>query len=92
MASCCELFSFSALHYSDNELAGVRHPCDLKKRNEIVFCLDYRQAGLGGNSCGPYTLEKYRIVPKPCEFIFCLRPYFASRGAESDVALPMYQF
>ncbi len=77
------LFSFSALHYTDNELEAVRHPCELIKRNDIVLCLDYRQAGLGGASCGPYTLEKYRVKAQPCEFIFCLRPYSVARGTES---------
>jgi len=81
-------FSFSALCYTDNELADARHPCDLKKRKDVVLCLDSRQAGLGGNSCGPYTLEEYRVTPQPCEFNFCLRPYSAARVAESAVVLP----
>ncbi|RLD08519.1 MAG: beta-galactosidase [Chlamydiae bacterium] len=86
MITASQLFSFSALYYTDNELAAVRHPCDLKRRNDIVLCLDYRQAGLGGNSCGPYTLEKYRIIPQPCEFVFCLRPYSAAMGDKSTFA------
>ncbi|MCK5853269.1 DUF4981 domain-containing protein, partial [bacterium] len=83
MITASNLFSFSALHYTDNELDSVRHPCELIKRNDIVLCLDYRQAGLGGASCGPYTLEKYRVKPQSCEFVFRLHPYSVERGTES---------
>ena len=75
MITASDLFAFSALHYTDNGLTDVRHPCDLKKRNDVVLCLDYKQAGLGSESCGPYTLEKYRVIPQSCEFIFHLKPY-----------------
>ena len=30
----------------------------------MILHLDYRQTGLGSNSCGPGPLEEYRLVPQ----------------------------
>ena len=44
-------------------------------RDEIILCLDAAHAGLGGDSCGPATLEQYRVHAQPemC-FSYSLRP------------------
>ena len=34
------------------------------RRDEIVLNLDVRQTGLGGASCGPGPMAKYRFDPK----------------------------
>ena len=54
---------FSALRYSEDQLTEARHTVDLKDNGKIYVHLDLRQRGLGTASCGPDTLEEYRIQP-----------------------------
>jgi beta-galactosidase len=56
-------FSFSALHFTVNDLAGARHNYELKPREEIILSLDTKNCGLGNGSCGPGVLEKYSVPP-----------------------------
>ncbi len=53
--------SFNASNYTQEELWTKRHNWELKKSDYTVFCVDYKMAGLGSNSCGPALAEKYRI-------------------------------
>jgi beta-galactosidase len=50
-----------ASHYSDATLGSARHTVDLVRDDVAYLTIDVRQRGLGGASCGPDTLEKYRI-------------------------------
>jgi len=74
MAIGMPLLEVTALHYSAEDLAAAKHLHDLTPRPEIILNLDWKQTGLGGNSCGPGTLPQYRIVPSPVNFSLCLRP------------------
>ena len=51
----------SASRFSPEDLFAARHTTDLKPRAEVLVNLDVRQRGLGTASCGPDTLERYRI-------------------------------
>ncbi len=53
--------SFNASHYTEEELWTKRHNFELEESDYTVFCLDYKMAGVGSNSCGPALAEKYRI-------------------------------
>jgi evolved beta-galactosidase subunit alpha len=53
-------FDFSASHYEVSDLELAKHTVDLKPRDYIVLNIDYKQNGLGSNSCGQDQLEKYR--------------------------------
>ena len=57
------LFSFSALHFTANDLASARHNYELKPRPEVILSLDAKMSGLGNSSCGPGVLEKYSVPP-----------------------------
>ncbi len=57
-------FSFSALHFTANDLAAVRHNYELHARPEVVLSLDVKQCGLGNSSCGPGVLERYAVPPQ----------------------------
>jgi len=50
-----------ASHYSDDTLTAAKHTPDLVRDDVVHIHLDLRQRGLGGASCGPDTLEKYRV-------------------------------
>ena len=59
-----------ALHYGWEDLefarfrnGSRRHRTPLVPRKEICLDLDVRQTGLGGASCGPRPMDKYRFDP-----------------------------
>jgi beta-galactosidase len=54
-------FAFSATHFYPADLTAAYHQHELKPRPETILCLDAAHRGLGTASCGPDTLEKYRI-------------------------------
>ncbi len=63
-------FSFNASHYTQEELTAKKHDFELEESDYTVLCLDYRQSGIGSNSCGPELIEKYRL--NEAEFVFTL--------------------
>jgi beta-galactosidase len=65
----------TASHFTTDDLANAYHTSDLEPREEIILNLDIHQRGLGGASCGPDTLEQYRIQPGTFSFGYRLRPY-----------------
>ena len=52
---------FSVSHYTAQDLDSAYHTYDLHPRAEVILNLDYRQRGLGTESCGPGPLEHYKI-------------------------------
>ncbi len=68
--SASEPMFMQALHYGWEDLyfarhvnGQVRHRTPLEPRRETVLNLDVRQTGLGGASCGPWPMDKYRFDP-----------------------------
>ncbi|MCH2176564.1 MAG: DUF4981 domain-containing protein [Lentisphaeria bacterium] len=53
--------SFSVAHYTPEDLTKAYHTNELDFRKETIVNIDVAQRGLGTASCGPDTLEKYRI-------------------------------
>lgn len=60
--------AFSALRYTDADLMNTNHMWELQKRPYIVLHLDAQMRGLGNGSCGPLTLESYKIAPLPLKY------------------------
>ncbi len=63
-------FFMQALHYDWEDLAYSRHLSGQRRMNtplvpreEIYLNIDVRQTGLGGASCGPTPMGKYRFNP-----------------------------
>jgi beta-galactosidase len=54
---------FSASHFTAQDLYAAKHTYDLKPRPETILNLDFRQRGLGTQSCGPDALPAYKIEP-----------------------------
>ncbi|SDT89701.1 beta-galactosidase [Verrucomicrobium sp. GAS474] len=54
---------FSASHYTAHDLYAALHTHELeaKARPETILNLDFKQRGLGTQSCGPETLPQYQI-------------------------------
>ncbi|HIS49935.1 MAG TPA: DUF4981 domain-containing protein [Candidatus Gallacutalibacter pullistercoris] len=63
-------FSFSASPFTQEELTEKMHDYELDTSGYTVLCLDYKQNGIGSNSCGPMTEKPYRF--EETEFTFHL--------------------
>ncbi|MDD3278773.1 MAG: glycoside hydrolase family 2 TIM barrel-domain containing protein [Lachnospiraceae bacterium] len=64
-------FSFNASEYTQEELTDKKHNYELIPADSTVLCIDYRQDGIGSNSCGPVLQEKYRLDEE--QFTFTCR-------------------
>ena len=51
----------SATRYTPDVLYAARHRSDLTPTSHVIVNLDVGQRGLGTASCGPDTLERYRL-------------------------------
>ena len=54
-------FSFSAHNYTQKALHNAKHQEDLEFVNSTVLNIDGFMRGTGTNTCGPDTLDKYRV-------------------------------
>ena len=66
--TCPEPLYVQALHFDWEDLlfaahrnGETRYRAPLVPREEVLLNLDLRQTGLGGGSCGPLPLDKYRF-------------------------------
>lgn len=69
-----QTFSFNASVYTEEELTNKAHNYELEECGSTVLCLDYRQNGIGSNSCGPQLIEKYRLDETEFHFELRLKP------------------
>ncbi len=67
------LLEFSASHFTDNDLYDSFHTHELKPRPEVILNIDTVMRGLGTASCGPDTLEQYKIMQRQFEFVYRLQ-------------------
>lgn len=58
-------FDFSVTYYDDMHLTNAKHRNELVKDNFIHLNIDYKQNGLGSNSCGPLPMDKYKCKVEP---------------------------
>lgn len=62
LASADGLIEGKATRYSDEALTKAWHTVDVAPEKRVLVHLDVRQRGVGGMSCGPDTLEQYRVA------------------------------
>lgn len=67
-------FSFNCCHYTTQQIHEAKHDCELTPLKETVVHIDYRNAGIGSNSCGPSLDRKYAITENEFDFTFRLLP------------------
>lgn len=67
-------FMFNVSPYTQEELATKKHDFELEESGDVVLCIDYKQNGIGSNSCGPELLEKYRFDEDQFDFAFSILP------------------
>lgn len=86
IASSDGTFDFSASYYEDKDLEDAKHTCDLKKRDYIVFHIDYKQNGVGTNSCGQWQMDKYRCKFEEFQLKFRLTPFNNKEISDKAIA------
>ena len=69
-----EGMSFNASHFTDEEQTEKGHNFELEECGSTVLCLDYKQNGIGSNSCGPEVIEKYRFNEENIDFTIRIIP------------------
>ena len=67
-------FTFRASHYSSAQLTDAKHDYELVPCPETYVNVDYKQSGIGSNSCGPELHEDYRLNERHFEFEFTVKP------------------
>ena len=66
-------FSFNLNRFGSAEMARRKHHYELQKQPFAALNLDYRQDGIGSNSCGPLPDAKYRLSERELDFSFTVR-------------------
>ena len=67
------LLQVSVSHYTTDDLFRALHTTDLVRRPEIQVNLDLLECGLGGNWCGPATLDRHLVWPGDYRLAVVLR-------------------
>ena len=62
----------SATHHRPEDLFAARTTQELKRRDELVVCVDVAHRGLGTASCGPDVLPRYRLPSGRYELVYRL--------------------
>ena len=70
-------FSFSALPVTQEEMTHTKHADEVKECGSTVLCIDYKQNGIGSNSCGPKLDPRYALDEKNFTFTFSISPEMA---------------
>jgi beta-galactosidase len=82
-------FSFNCSHFTPAALTAAAHDWELVPDRTTCVNIDYRQSGIGSNSCGPALAERYRLTEKDFSFSFRILPCNIDRidpFAELDAA------
>lgn len=67
-------FSFSAHDYTQSAIHKAKHQEEVVHSDTTFVCIDGFHRGTGTNTCGPDTLEKYKVkTSKPITFKFAFR-------------------
>ncbi|MBQ9010317.1 MAG: DUF4981 domain-containing protein, partial [Clostridia bacterium] len=67
-----ERFEFSALHPTIEELDQARHTWEIPEPHVTELLINYRNSGVGTNSCGPDLDRRYAIVEETFSYSFHL--------------------
>ena len=67
-------FELNALPYSVEQLTATTHDCELVPTGLTYVSVNYRQSGIGSNSCGPKLPEKHRLSETEFSYRFRLCP------------------
>ena len=66
-------FAFNASHFSIEQLTSKTHNFLLHEEDSTYLIIDYKQSGIGSNSCGPDLAEEYRLNEEEFSYNFYLK-------------------
>ena len=66
-------FEINVSQFSSKELYSKTHSAYLKKDGKSHVRVDYKNSGIGSNSCGPLLLDKYKLNDDHIEFEFIIK-------------------
>lgn len=66
-------FEINVSHYNSRILTSAMHIDELRKSDCTTVRIDYKNSGLGSNSCGPELIKKYRLDEKDIYFKFMIK-------------------
>ncbi|MBP1964593.1 glycoside hydrolase family 2 TIM barrel-domain containing protein [Paenibacillus aceris] len=80
---------FSARRYTDADIEAAKHASDLTPRDFITVNLDYKQNGLGSNSCGPAQSAESTVTSEAFRFQMLLKPYLSEDTSPARLSRQM---
>lgn len=83
-----EKLGLNLANYTDESLEKAQHPFEIEKADDVIIHLDYRQSGLGSNSCGEEQLEENKV--KLQDFAMAFTVQAAECGTEIRKARKQY--
>lgn len=66
-------FEFNVSKYSSEVITNALHANELVEDENIIVRIDYKNSGLGSNSCGPGLLNEYKLNEKDIFFNYSIR-------------------
>ncbi len=78
-------FSFHCSHFTDQQLMDTAHDYELVPLDETVVHIDYRNSGVGSNSCGPELAKDFRVNEKAFRFAVRLLPVLKNNTCPFEV-------
>ena len=69
-----EAISFNASHFTTEMLTAAAHDYELVPMAKTAVYVDYKQSGIGSNSCGPELAKEWRLDQTEYSFSFRLLP------------------
>ena len=73
-----DTFTFNASHYSAKQLTNAKHHYELVPSKETFVNIDYKQSGIGSNSCGPELDKQWQLDEKHFTFEIKIKPAFVN--------------
>lgn len=68
-----DTFEINVSEYSTEVLTKAEHIDELQSNGMVNVRIDYKNSGVGSNSCGPALMEKYRLNEKEFCFAFDIK-------------------
>jgi beta-galactosidase len=68
-----QVMHVSATRHTADDLFSAATAIELHRREGLIVCLDVAHRGVGTGSCGPDTLEQYRVGASRYEFAYRVR-------------------
>ena len=69
-----DTFDFTVHNYTKEALEKANHCNEIETVDQTILNIDYRQNGLGSESCGQAQLAPYLLKPEPFDLTFEITP------------------